>query len=352
MKVAFVTPTSIPITAFNTFGVNAKMKDDAIGRFGTGLKYAVAVILRLGGEVEVWIDGVRHVFYTKPTNFRDKQFDMVRMKRATGLGRWFYTKLPFTTELGKDWQLWQAYREVESNTRDENGETILLDDSLGDGFVFVGVDDEEGWEVPSKGTVIVLHHEHLADLWSEKDYPVFLERDFAEVVYEDSFVRISNHESKYLYFNGIRCYDLRNPAKLTYDFKREIELTEDRTIKNIWWIEHLLSDVIRNKIKKVAVLDLILSKSKEPRYEDFDLPIHYHKAEEGTFRDRVVALRSTGNLGRAGSMYWSNHVETPAPSGRESVVLDTQIWDQIETVLRDAGQTELQLMIGRGRRSV
>ena len=30
-------------------------------------------------------------------------------------------QLPFTTELGKNWEVWQAYRELHSNTLDESG---------------------------------------------------------------------------------------------------------------------------------------------------------------------------------------------------------------------------------------
>ena len=109
MKYAFKTPGRIPLEAFSTFGINVKKSNDPIGRFGTGLKYAVAVILRLGGTIEFWVDGVHHIFYLKEDKFRGESFDFIRMKKEKGLLSkvgWEYTKLPFTTELGKDWQLW------------------------------------------------------------------------------------------------------------------------------------------------------------------------------------------------------------------------------------------------------
>ena len=47
--VAFRTPGLIPIEAFTSTGVNVKIHDNPIGHFGTGLKYAVAVLLREAG---------------------------------------------------------------------------------------------------------------------------------------------------------------------------------------------------------------------------------------------------------------------------------------------------------------
>ena len=39
--------------SITTFGINAKNDDSAIGYFGTGLKYAIAVLLRNGHEIKI-----------------------------------------------------------------------------------------------------------------------------------------------------------------------------------------------------------------------------------------------------------------------------------------------------------
>ena len=72
MIVQFKTPTSVPLEAFSLMGVNVKTSNNAIGRFGTGLKYAVAVILRYGGSIQLFIDGVEHEFYLSKKEFRGK----------------------------------------------------------------------------------------------------------------------------------------------------------------------------------------------------------------------------------------------------------------------------------------
>lgn len=118
----------IPIDAFTTFGINAKPNsDNPIGYFGTGLKYAVAVTLRLGGTFRLFRGIEEYEFYLKEKDFRGKSFQTVRMrKRKSLMARWSYDKLPFTTELGKNWKPWMAIRELESNTRDENGHSCLF----------------------------------------------------------------------------------------------------------------------------------------------------------------------------------------------------------------------------------
>ena len=116
----------IDLRAFTTFGINAKPNTNSpIGYFGPGLKYAIAVLVREGLKVTVWIGTEPHEFYCEPSNFRGKDFSLIRMRRQRGVTRkWMATDLPFTTELGKNWKLWMALRELHSNTLDENGLTI------------------------------------------------------------------------------------------------------------------------------------------------------------------------------------------------------------------------------------
>src|SRR4051794_443467 len=97
--VAFVTPGLIPLEAFTTFGVNAKPNStNPFGYFGTGLKYAIAVCLRNGCKVVMVRDGVEYMFFTSQQSFRGTDFDFVRMRKKTFMGKYTYTKLPFTLD--------------------------------------------------------------------------------------------------------------------------------------------------------------------------------------------------------------------------------------------------------------
>ena len=111
-------------------GAHAKPNTaNPIGYFGTGLKYAIAVLVRLGAEPVVWIGRDRFSFSKRSSTFRGTPLETIVMrvlkeknKRATTY------ELPYTTAYGKAWEVWQAFRELESNTRDEGG-TIWTFDS-------------------------------------------------------------------------------------------------------------------------------------------------------------------------------------------------------------------------------
>jgi len=67
----FSNPGLIDLTGLKTFGLTSKAEQsDKIGRFGTGLKYAVAVILRKSGIMTIRRGSVTHVLRTVPEEFR------------------------------------------------------------------------------------------------------------------------------------------------------------------------------------------------------------------------------------------------------------------------------------------
>lgn len=325
MQYAFKTNSAIPLDAFTTLGVNVKVKENAIGKFGTGLKYAVAVILRLGGTFEVWIDGVQHVFYKSPKKFRNVEFEMVRMKKAKGLlakSGWVYTKLPFTIELGKEWELWQAFRELESNTRDEDGDSFEIDDD---------------YVVSDTGTTIIIRHDDLREVFDSEN-PTFLPED-RNLVWENDVFQIFEGRSKVLYFQGIRCYDIRNESKYTYNFKSGVQLTEDRTIKNIWSMEWELVWTMQRHISDLDLLRSILKKEDGYTYETHDLPIHNNHAGD-TFRSTIYAMANDGTLGYQGGMFYREHLSSP-PLMTRTISLQKAEWEEIEQVLREAGRDDL-----------
>ena len=70
--------------------------------FGTGLKYAIAIILR-HGELSLYFRRVnKYSFNTAKETIRDKEFDIIYMNEVP---------LSFTTEQGKTWEMWQAVRD-------------------------------------------------------------------------------------------------------------------------------------------------------------------------------------------------------------------------------------------------
>lgn len=207
----------VPLEAFTTFGMSAKPgSTNPIGKFGTGLKYAVAITLCLGGTFRLWRGEEEYVFYTKDEDFRGKTFAKVRMKRRKGiLSAWRYEALPFTTELGKHWEPWMAVRELEANVRDEENGTSCT----------IGTDGPTQY-LPREGrTVIVIDCDAMEEAYGKLDEIFLPER---EPLFENDSVRIFDGPSNHVFYRGMRVTDLRKPSLYTYEMKH-VFLTEDRT---------------------------------------------------------------------------------------------------------------------------
>ena len=95
-------------------GVNVKESENAIGFFGTGLKYAVACMARWGEALTIQSGQAEFTFCAEPTEIRGRSFDVIVMRSKID-----FLRLGFTTELGKRWEPWMVYRELWCNAHDE-----------------------------------------------------------------------------------------------------------------------------------------------------------------------------------------------------------------------------------------
>lgn len=196
----FITPTALPIEAATTMGVSVKENDEAIGKFGTGLKYAIAGILRLNGQVVVWIDGERYEFTAKESDIRGRTFRIVQCNDVP---------CGFTTELGKHWAPWQLFRELASNTLDEGGR-----------WTHDAVSEISG------RTVIRVRCREVED--SERTEQVFL-GDRPSLVESSMGATIYEGPSQHYYYRGIRAGSFGSVAPVTVDV-RNGGLSEDRLL--------------------------------------------------------------------------------------------------------------------------
>ena len=248
MSIVHETPGLIDIRAFTTFGLHAKPNStNPIGKFGTGLKYAVATLLRLGCKVRVFIGTTEYEFITVDDKFRDVDVKLCRMrKRASILKKWSYEPLPFTTDHGKFWEIWQAFRELESNTRDEGGTTQMT-----------------GIPSPYK-TLIVIEGDEYENAYINRSL-IFLPDALTERKGDDR-VQVFNEPSKYIYWRGDRLFDLEKPSVYTYNILDEMTLTEDRTLKYVWEAQaKIAAYVARSKDPKL--INAVVSADAEKFFE-------------------------------------------------------------------------------------
>lgn len=283
-SVVFKTPGKLDLRSIMTFGLNAKPNTGhPIGFFGTGLKYAIAVLVRNKIPVTFYIDSQKWSIDTEDSTFRDKTITEVFLTRHRKLMPPVHKKLPFTTELGKTWELWQAFRELESNTRDEDGDT----------FVVEKFNDHMNGERPRelKGqTWIAVESEKFVQEYQDRAKTFLPEGLTLREGSED--VQVFDRPSKHIYYRGIRVLDLEKEevSQLTYNILREIDLTEDRTAKSKWDVEYAISNSLGRR-KDPEIVRKVVSAPKG----SFEAGLTFYQAPSKEFLDVVEAEAVAGN---------------------------------------------------------
>lgn len=207
----FYNPGCLDPQTITTMGLSAKECDNPIGQFGTGLKYAIAIVLRYGGEITIDSGLDRYTFSTCEAVFRNKPFDQIVMHGPKGP-----LTLPFTLDYGKNWEPWQAFRELESNCRDEGGHS--------------------GWE-PLKPTasstlITVSNFPEFMDAARKKDFYFISAREKPKLKSLALKAYTSTTPSAVFYSRGVQVGAFSNPAMFRWDFT-SLPLTEDRTVHPI-----------------------------------------------------------------------------------------------------------------------
>lgn len=206
--ISFANEGLIDLRAIRVFGACSKETANPIGYFGTGLKYAIAVCLRLGCEITIHRGLDKYSFGISKVRIRVDDFDIVHM-RDHQTGETF--ELAFTTELGKTWEAWQAFRELWCNTLDEGGDVVDFQLKPGEGQ-----------------TVVTVIGEPMAEWYNKRDHIMLM----SSAKWLSEGVEISHKNSKHAFYRRVRVADLQRPALMTYNIVGHgMDLTEDRSLK-------------------------------------------------------------------------------------------------------------------------
>jgi hypothetical protein len=208
MIVSFQNPGLIDPRVIQYMGVNVKENPNAIGYFGTGLKFAIATLLRNKQEINIWIGTERLDFSERSELIRGKPFNIIYMNS---------TALSITTDLGRNWELWMAMRELYSNVLDERG------------FAEVGPTP------PKEGhTTIQVCGDAFYKAFEKLDEVFLVNR---APIWKNASLEIYSGTTSKLYYRGIYAGNFPKPMRYTYNVLTPLDLTEDRTIKSqhLWW---------------------------------------------------------------------------------------------------------------------
>lgn len=206
------TPTRLDLREIVTLGMTTKANSDKIGHKGSGLKFTLAYLHRLGSHLRA-----RSVDYhvhseTFTAKIRDTDHQMIRLRSVDGEQIW---EAHITTQAGADtWtEPWFILREMLQNAIDEGGAYEI-------------VSEETHPETTGTNLQILLTPE-LEQAWADKDrwmqprYPHVIGRGHPDL--------------KGFYYHGFLIFSAGTKWKYSYDvtsFLKRSQLSEDRQLRN------------------------------------------------------------------------------------------------------------------------
>jgi hypothetical protein len=271
--IVFHNPGEIDKRSIITFGINAKIGDNPIGKFGTGLKIAIAILLRTGHQIEIWAGMERLVFETRTEHIRDKEFQRVYMNG---------NPLGFTTLMGQTWELWQAFRELYANARDEGGDCFDMHPNLG------------SFEFGPNKTVILVTGNEFGKLFDTKSEFV-LEGTPLFVI--PGVVEVYAGKNNGVFYRGFKVNRWDKESNYTYNILGHLDLTEDRTAKYDFQVEDYIKQAVLKApgpefVRHVLTAD---KKSVEGSIRSYGSSSYYgHHTPSHVFLDTVAEVKKEG----------------------------------------------------------
>ena len=276
MRVNFYSKSLLSELDLTTMGGSSKRGNDSlIGMYASGLKHAVAIFNRNGVDFSVRVNTNQYIenfdrdlsiTYTVDTYFQEdeqtgKEKELIKFLKNSNYQN-FHTSVTsdewggdyeselltgLSVELGFDWKLEYALREIWSNMIDEEG----------------WFDEKEIPDTLKEGTVISLEFKDdsdFADIWRNRHLYFLI--DEPKVIFKkySNTVEIRDTETEYLriYKRGILVYEnKKTKSKYTYNINFG-ELDERRVLSDIYSIKNQIAEIIFHDDSD-ACLDFILN---------------------------------------------------------------------------------------------
>jgi len=232
----FVNKLELDPISFSVMGASVKGDDSAIGFFGSGLKYAIAVMLRHNVDFNIKTHGKEYKFTSEKRSFRGEDINLILCNEK---------ELGYTTEFGKTWTLEQAFRELYCNTLDEGGKIGVGGEVNADHQTVISVNDHRMNEQYSNRWENFLFHSD--PIWSSDKGQIHA-------------TNTNNQSNKY--YKGVKVGSSNQEMLFQYNITKDCRLTEDRTLKYQFEWDDSVADVILT-LRDKKILNRILKRGEE-----------------------------------------------------------------------------------------
>lgn len=230
-----------------TMGDSEKRDDpDKIGKFSSGLKFAISLFLINGTECFITSGNYEYRFGTKELKIGEKTKEVIVIKQTdiTSKQETEYVT-GFAKNMALHWDYWMAFREIYSNTLDEGGVVLFPGDSYKryDTTFEIEVDDNV---------------QEIIDCWGN----YFINE---EPIIENSEVKLFNSPDNKLriYKQGILIFeDLDQKSLYNYDYKHA-GIDERRVLNDHWNLKYAIASCI-SKTEDLDFINNYLCQNKYP----------------------------------------------------------------------------------------
>lgn len=219
-------------------GVNIKEKNNAIGYFGTGLKYAIACLLRWNDRIIIQSGQSEFHFTYEPSRIRDTDINIITMRSKLGS-----LQLGFTTELGKNWKPWMIYRELWCNMQDEPSARMYET-----AITMVPQLDK---------TRVIVDGPSIMQAYAERDKWV-LNRDTVPLIHKDDALEIYDTPSNTIFYRGIVVQWNSNASRYLYNILSHVYLTEDRVAPS-WATDPIIVQSVASMKNENIIKNVLLA---------------------------------------------------------------------------------------------
>lgn len=270
MKVNFITPTIISRLDLSSMGDSSKRGDEStIGQFDSGLKYAIALLLRnnINISIKTYDDnGILNVY--KFSTSVKKCPNTIKEKQLININYIDYSddtsgviETGFALQMGYNWSLWMALRELYSNMLDEKG----------------NISEEQDEFMIAYGTVVTLEFDEqneFFNVWENKHLYINQSKPLCEV---SSSVECLENKERYLriYKQNILVYeDKDKPSRFAWNIKFG-DIDERRILSNLYSVEQNISYAIQNTNNEDFLKSIIAPYFQTEEKEFLSTNTHY-----------------------------------------------------------------------------